>query len=69
MGGIGLVKVDLRLPLCAFAAFLDNSGWDQPEGEEDESWNDQQIVKMTDDWNKIRNEIDRRQGIRHCCAQ
>ena len=60
MGVIGLVDEDLRLPLCAFAAFLDDSGWDQPEGEEDEPWHDHQIVKMTDDRNKIRNEIDMR---------
>ena len=49
--------------MCAFSSFADDIRRPQPEGKEDERWNDQQIIQMTYERHKVGNQIDWRQRI------
>ena len=49
--------------MCAFSSFADDIRRHQPEGKEDERWNDQQIIQMTYERHKVGNQIDWRQRI------
>jgi hypothetical protein len=51
---------------CSLGAMLSEyGGRNQPNGEGQAEWNKQEIVEVAEDWNEVRNEVDRAERVGH----